>query len=86
VWKEDDIPGGAPRASGWHKIVIEVRADKAEVYWDGSKLPGGPFVVDRVNSGFIGVYANVVGGFGIAATKIDRLRVWARDSVRGDRQ
>ena len=86
VWKDAEIPGGAPRASGWHEIAVQIRDDKAEVYWNGSKLPGGPFVVDRVQSGFIGVYANVVGGLGLAETKIDRLRVWAQDPRRAPSQ
>ncbi|MGH7930579.1 MAG: hypothetical protein ACREQV_22645 [Candidatus Binatia bacterium] len=79
VWKAAAIPGGAPQTSGWHKLAIAVQDDKAEVYWNGVKLPGGPFLVDRVRSGFIGVYANFVGGLGLAETKIDALRVWRRN-------
>jgi hypothetical protein len=75
-WKREEIPGGAPQSSGWQKIAIAVRGSKAEIYWNGTKLPGGPFPVDRVQSGYIGVYANFVGGLGHAETKIDGLRVW----------
>jgi len=79
IWKGDEIPGGAPQASRWHKLAIAVQGDIAEIYWNGSKLPGGPFAVDRVRSGFIGVYANFVGGLGLAETKVDGLRVWRRN-------
>lgn len=77
VWTQEKIPGGAPREGKWHKVAIQVYAHKAEVYWNDVKLPGGPFTVDRVHNGYVGVYANVVGGFGIAETKIDSFRVWA---------
>ena len=70
------IPGGAPQSSGWQKIAIAVQGNKAEVSWNDAKLPDGPFPIDRVQSGFIGVYANFVGGLGHAETKIDALRVW----------
>lgn len=77
-WKGEEIPGGAPQRSGWQKIAIAVRDSKAEVYWNETKLAGGPFPIDRVPSGVIGVYANFVGGLGHAETKIDGLRVRAR--------
>jgi hypothetical protein len=75
-WKRDEIPGGAPQSSGWQKIAIAIQGNKAEVSWNDTKLPDGPFPIDRVQSGFIGVYANFVGGLGHAETKIDALRVW----------
>jgi hypothetical protein len=75
-WKGEEIPGGAPQSSGWHKIAIAVQDGKAEVYWDETQLRGGPFSIDRVQAGLIGVYANFVGGLGHAETKIDALRVW----------
>jgi hypothetical protein len=77
-WKGAELPGGAPQTSGWHKLAITVENHQADIYWDHIKLPGGPFPVDRVPSGFIGVYANFVGGLGLAETRIDGLRVWAR--------
>ena len=77
-WKGEEIPGGAPQRSGWQKIAIAVQDSKAEVYWNETKLAGGPFPIDRVQSGVIGVYANFVGGLGHAETKIDGLRVRAR--------
>ena len=78
VWEGAAIPGGPPQTSGWHKIAISVENDKAEVYWNDSKLDGGPFSVHRTAGSFIGVYANTVGGLGLAETKVDGLRVWAR--------
>lgn len=75
-WRGAQIPGGAPQRSGWQKFAIAVQDSKAEVYWNEAKLPDGPFPVDRVQAGFVGVYANFVGGLGHAETKIDRLRVW----------
>ena len=75
-WKGDEIPGGAPQSSGWQKIAIAIQGGKAEVSWNDTRLPDGPFPVDRVRSGVIGVYANFVGGLGHAETKIDALRVW----------
>ena len=71
-------PGGAPQSSAWQKIAISVRDGTAEIYWNETKLPGGPFPIDRVQSGYFGVYANFVGGLGYAETKVDGLRVWPR--------
>jgi hypothetical protein len=36
------------------------------------------FPLDRIRSGFVGVYATYTGGRGIAETKIDGLRVERR--------
>lgn len=74
-WKADAIPGGAPKRSGWHRVVIEVKNDAVEIFWDSNRLPGGPFRMDRIGAGFIGVYATYTGGRGIAETKIDGLHV-----------
>lgn len=77
-WTGAAIPGGPPATSKWHKLAIAVKDDQAEVYWNDTKLPDGPFPIDRVRSGFIGVYANFVGGLGLADTRVDGLRVWSR--------
>ena len=74
-WQGADIPGGAPKRSGWHRVAIEAKNGAAEFFWDSTQLPGGPFRLDRVGSGQIGVYATYTGGKGIAETKIDGLRV-----------
>lgn len=72
-WEAGDLPGGP---SGWHRVAIEVNNDAAEIYWDSTRLSGGPFRLDRIASGYIGVYANYTGGLGLAKTKLDGLRVW----------
>jgi hypothetical protein len=79
-WKDAaQLTGGFPKQSGWHRLAIHLTNDKVEVYWNDHKLPGGPFRTDRSERGFIGVYANVTGGLGIAETKVDGLRVWRAD-------
>jgi hypothetical protein len=75
-WKAATLPGGAPKQSGWHRLVIDVKNDQAEIFWDGSKLSGGPFQLDRSGSGYVGVYATTTGGLGIAETKIAGFQVW----------
>jgi len=74
-WKASVLPGGAPKRSGWHRVVIEVKDNRVEIFWDGHRLPGGPFPLDRIDSGFIGLYATFTGGVGMAETRIDGLRV-----------
>jgi hypothetical protein len=74
-WKAVALPGGAPKQSGWHRVVIEVKNDAAEIFWDSIRLPGGPFRLDRIGSGLVGVYATFTGGRGTAETKIDGLRI-----------
>lgn len=74
-WKGASIPGGAPKQSGWHRVAIEVKDNAAEIFWNGTRLPGGPFAVDRAGPGYIGVYATFSGGLGIAETRIDGLKV-----------
>jgi len=74
-WKAAALPGGAPKRSGWHRVIIEVNNGSAEIFWNPMPLPGGPFRLDRIGSGYVGVYATFTGGRGIAETKIDGLRV-----------
>ena len=74
-WKAASLPGGAPKRSAWHRVVIEVKNSRVEVFWDGYRLPGGPFPLDRIDSGFVGLYATYTGGVGLAETRIDGLRV-----------
>ncbi|HCC68476.1 MAG TPA: hypothetical protein DEP99_01100 [Nitrospiraceae bacterium] len=70
-WDSKEIPGGIPKESGWHKMAIRVKNEKATAYWDGKELKGGPFIVDKIQRGFVGVYVNFVGGLGEATTKVD---------------
>ena len=74
-WKGASLPGGAPKRGGWHRVMVEVKNDAAEIFWDSIRLPGGPFRLDRIGSGYIGVYATYTGGRGFAETKIHGLRV-----------
>lgn len=66
----------APAQTGWHRVAIAVADGRAEIWWDGQKLPGGPFVVDRVLAGQVGVYATFTGGRGRAETMVDGFAVW----------
>jgi len=70
-WNATEIPGGVPGESGWHKMAVSVTDGMLTAYWNGKELNGGPFLVDRISRGFVGVYTNYVGGFGEAATKVD---------------
>jgi hypothetical protein len=74
-WKGANIPGERPKQSGWHHLVIEISNDAAEIFWDSVPLSGGPFRLDRIASGYVGVYATFTGGLGLAETKIDALRI-----------
>jgi hypothetical protein len=74
-WKLAALPGGAPKQSGWQHVVIDTKNDAAEIFWNSIRLPGGPFRLNRIGSGYIGVYATYTGGRGLAETKIDGLRV-----------
>lgn len=74
-WKAAALPGGAPRKSDWHRVMIEVKNHAAEIFWNSNRLPGGPFRLNRIDSGYVGVYATFTGGRGIAETKIDGLRI-----------
>ncbi|MBI4680877.1 MAG: hypothetical protein HY753_06665 [Nitrospirae bacterium] len=70
-WDSKEIPGGIPKESGWHRIAVKVKGGRATAYWDLKELKGGPFLVDKIQRGFVGVYANFVGGLGEATTKVD---------------
>jgi hypothetical protein len=70
-WDTTEIPAGLPKESGWHKMAVSVKDGMLNAYWDGRKLSGGPFLVDKISRGFAGVYTNYVGGFGEAATRVD---------------
>lgn len=70
-WGIKEIPGGMPKESGWHKMAVRVKREKAWIFWNGRELNGAPFDVDKIKRGFVGVYANYVGGLGEATTKID---------------
>lgn len=71
-WRDKEIPGGIPKSSGWHKMKIRVKKGNAIFYWNDVQLTG-EHDVSRISKGFVGVYANFVGGMGRAETKVDRL-------------
>lgn len=71
IWDSKEILGGIPKRPGWYKMAVYVKNGKATLYWNGEKLKGGPFLVDKIQRGFVGVYTNFVGGLGEATTKID---------------
>jgi hypothetical protein len=77
-WKGTSLPGGRPDRSDWHHLGIQIRNGAAEIFWDSVRLSGGPFRLDRIGSGYVGVYATFTGGLGIAETKVDGLRIRVR--------
>lgn len=70
-WDSKEIPGGIPEKSSWHKMAVRVKNGKVTAYWDGRELKGGPIIADKISRGFVGVYANFVGGLGEATTRVD---------------
>ena len=70
-WGAKEIPGGVPKEPNWHKMAVRVKNGNVITYWDEKELKGGPFLVDKIPRGFVGVYANFVGGLGEATTKVD---------------
>lgn len=74
-WKQEDIPGGLPAESSWHKMAIKCSGNQFWVYWDGQELPGCPIHDERIGRGFFGVYANYVGAKGIVETRVDAIKV-----------
>jgi hypothetical protein len=77
TWKQEDIPGGLPAESGWHKMAIKCSGNQFWMYWDDQELPGCPIKDERIGSGFFGVYANYVGAKGIIETRVDAIKVRA---------
>jgi hypothetical protein len=74
-WKQEDILGGLPAESSWHKMAIKCTGNRFWVYWDDQELPGCPIEDERIGHGFFGVYANYVGAKGIIETRVDAIRV-----------
>jgi hypothetical protein len=75
TWDKNEIPGGLPQRTGWHKLRILASGDEARVWWNDKPLSGKPSKINRLEEGYVGVYANFVGGLGKAETRIDDLRV-----------
>ena len=59
-WIGNDIPGGAPASSGWHKLAVNAVGNQFWFYFDGKELPGCPYSdttsTQLLTSGFIGLY------------------------------
>ncbi|MBI2863680.1 MAG: hypothetical protein HYX94_03860 [Chloroflexi bacterium] len=75
TWTGDEIPGGAPTSSGWHRMGVRVEGDRFWLYWDGQELPGGPIVDGRIEHGYFGIYDNFVGMQKVANTLVDEITV-----------
>lgn len=73
-WELNEISRKLFDKSDWHKVGIMVKNGKAKVYWNDKELKG-EIDVSKIKRGFVGVYANFVGGLGLAETKIDYLRL-----------
>jgi len=59
-WIGNEIPGGAPIASGWHKLAVNVVGNQFWFYFDDKELPGCPYSdttsTTLLTHGFIGMY------------------------------
>ncbi len=55
-WTGNEIPGGAPSSSSWHKLKITVIADSIWCFYDDIELDGCPIIDDSVSHGYFGVY------------------------------
>ena len=55
-WASNEIPGGAPSSSSWHKFKITMVADSIWAYYDDVLLPDCPLINDTIAAGHFGVY------------------------------
>lgn len=85
TWTGEEIPGGPPRESGWHRLTLRAAGDALWAFWDGQPLAGSPIFDARIPRGSVGVYANFVGSQQIAETRVDGLiiRVAERSGDEG---
>ncbi len=63
-WTGDEIPGGEPNESGWHKMSLRVSGDEIWCYWDDVMLAGCPYTPAeefRQTAGFYGIYEFYMG-------------------------
>lgn len=60
----DEIPGGAPDDSTWHKIGINAVGNQFWFYLDGQEFPGCPYTdttsTPLLSNGFVGTYAFIL--------------------------
>ncbi|MCX7858292.1 MAG: hypothetical protein N2513_10025 [Deltaproteobacteria bacterium] len=69
-WPAIEVLGEFPKKGSFYKFGILVKKGKARFFLNGMKLVG-EVDTSRVKKGFVGVYANFVGGLGNAETKVD---------------
>lgn len=74
-WDESDIPGGAPKSSGWHKMKVRAVGNNFWAYWDDHELPDCPISNNRIRAGYFGVYTNFTGGANVTQTLVDQIVV-----------
>lgn len=56
TWQANEIPGGIPAASGWHKMAVQAVGNQFWFYFDDQELPGNPYTDGTFSSGWIGAY------------------------------
>ncbi len=61
TWVGDEIPGGVPTVSGWHKLKLTLIGDQIWAYFDDIELPDCPFTYVGSERGFFGVYCFSMG-------------------------
>ena len=82
-WTAENLPGGIPTESGWHKIAVRVHKGQVTVYWDDQQLPGEKMMADKLQEGYVGVYVNYIGIEKSAETMIDDLVLRLEPEVSG---
>ncbi len=82
-WFAEEIPGGIPADSGWHKLAVNAVGNQFWFYYDGQELPGCPYTdttsTPTFDQGFIGVYSWTMGfvGYDTTALYIDDIYLTA---------
>jgi hypothetical protein len=75
-WGPEEIPGGLPTESSWHKLALEFKGNQIWAYYDDELLPDSPFTDTESDSGYFGIYCFV--GFdpgSLSATYFDDVMV-----------
>lgn len=81
TWREDEIPGGIPKESGWHLMKLRVEGNQMWSFWDSQDLPGGPVSDDRIKMGYFGVYTNYTGAEKVVRTYVDDIQVHVKKAA-----
>ena len=57
TWTGDELPGGVPTQSSWHRMKLKAVGDSIWAYWDGVMLDGCPIeLTQNRNMGYFGFY------------------------------